>query len=393
MVTKSARVSPSGFFRKHLEKKIRYLTSNFDPGSFNWDSYYPTTSSNIIQKGIILKTPVSEKEKGVLFIAFEDQWLRFIRNANLAKLSMHYDLVIAPTWSPPHDVPIQIMSKMWPTKLYHILSSFEDFPTFKNLSENLISIPLISSNWVNPELFDIRKPMDKEYDIVMLANFARYKRHFLLFDTLRRMPSSTRVLLLGSRWEGRTVETLREEARVYGVENNITIKERLPDKELMDALRSAKVSLIFSGNEGACVAVVESMFLDVPVGIFANANIGSKFYINEQTGRLFQSNNIADQITEFVELYQNYSPRKYVIDNNISCMGSTKILNDALRVSALNSGKKWTVDIVPHHWRPNPTYVFREDVYKFKDVYRQFLNEFNCEILPRDHKGENITFQ
>ena len=378
---KAARVCPSPNQLRKLESNILGRMKELDVSGLDWDWCFPSTRNREIQKGIILKRPVSEHEKGVLFIAFENQWLKLFRYANIDRLAADYDLVLAPTWSPPHDFPFLIAAKMWPGTLYHILSNFDDIPAFQRLADNIITIRLQSSNWVNPDLFDIDNPVHKDFDIVMLANFAFYKRHFLLFKALKKMPPSTKVLLLGRSMDGRTEETIKHEAKIYGVEDRITLRAGLPDKEMIRALRSAKISLIFSGNEGSCVSIVESMFADVPAGVFADANIGSKFYINEKTGKLLHHKNIAVELSDFINTYDQYSPREWVLSNNISCFGSTAVLNSALRENALKSGKIWTEDIVPHFWRPEPVYIDERHSLSFGGVYAEFEKTYGVPII------------
>src|SRR5207244_8495781 len=135
------------------------------------------------------------------------------------------------------------------------------------LANNIETIPLLASSWVNAETFIPDTSLHKHYDIAVLANFASYKRHFALFRALHQMDKNLRVLLLGRSWAGRTKSTLEGEARLFGVLNRITIAEGLADREMIQALQSAKVSVIMSLAEGACVAVTESLFADVPVGL------------------------------------------------------------------------------------------------------------------------------
>ena len=294
-----------------LEAKIRETTARWSPINFDWDRFFPRSRSNSVRKSIILKRPQPSGEKGVLFVAFEDEWLRLFRNANLPQLARDYDLIISPTWSPPHDLPFLIATAMWPSTLFTILSNHDDIPAFERLARNVRPIPLLASNWVHPEMFAPRGDPTKKYDIVMLANFAKYKRHFALFRALRSMDRKTKVLLLGRGWEGRTRDTIEEEARLFGVLDRVTIQEGLGDAEMIEALQSAKVSVIMSMREGSCVAVAESLFANVPVGLIEGANIGSRIFINNRTGCFLRPGRLAKDLTSFVERYRTYEPLKW----------------------------------------------------------------------------------
>ncbi len=381
-LAQAARICPPSGLLSRLEAKLRQRIAQLDPSKIDWDAHFPHSQPNVIRKGIILKKPVSEKEKGILFIAFEDHWLRLLRFADLERLAQDYHLVLAPTWSPPHDVPFLLASKMWKEVLFHIVSNFDDIPIFSRLADNLVTIPLLSSSWVDPNLFSTDEPVEKEFDIVMLANFATYKRHFLLFRALREMPPSTRVLLLGKPMEGRTVETIMAEADAYGVADRITIRQGLPDKEMVRSFRSAKVSLITSGNEGSCVAVVESMFADIPVGLMEDAIVGSIAYVNEHTGVLLKYRHLGKQLSDFIARADSFSPRRWVMENDISCLGSSKLLNRMLKDALTQRGEEWTQDVCVLHFRPNPTYFYKEDEERMRDAYEDFEAKYGVTIVP-----------
>ncbi len=377
----AARLCPSDTLQKKIEIRLRDRVARIDSDRLDWDRLFPFSQPNEVKKGIVLKKPVSDKEKGVLLVAFQDHWLRLLRFADLHRLSRDFDLILAPTWSPPHDLPFMLATKLWPGKLYHIMSDFSEEPIFRRLADNLVTIPLISSNWVNPYLFNGETPVTKEFDLVMLANFARYKRHWLLFSILRDLPQTTRVLLLGRPLQGRTAQTLLKEAAIYGTQNRITIRENVSDDDLIEAMRSAKVSLILSGNEGACLAVVEAMFADIPVAVFADAIIGSKIYINEHTGVFLNRRHLAGQLQRFIEKYSRYRPRQWATENEISCFDSTVKLNVLLREEARRQALPWTVDIVPHQWRPHPCYVSAEHAIDMKEIYSRSRERYGISLV------------
>jgi len=86
----------------------------------------------------------------------------------------------------------------------------------------------------------------------------------------------------------------------------------------MSGLARGRVSLVFSRQEGACIAVTESLFADTPVGMFRNARVGSRAFINNQTGRLLDRRGLARQLAEFVDKADRFHPRRWAIAN-ISC--------------------------------------------------------------------------
>ena len=363
-----------------LESRIQARIDLWSPARFSWNKYFPRSEPRQVLKSIILKSPRPGGEKGVLFVAFEDHWLRLFRNCNISQLARDYDLVISPTWSPPYDLALFLAAKLWPGTLFTILSNHDDTAAFAGIAKNIKIIPLLASNWVNPSLFARSSDPEKQYDIVMLANFAKYKRHFALFRALRKMNPGVRVLLLGRPMEGRTQETLENEAHLFGVRDRITIKAGLDDAEMIEALQSSKVSIIMSMVEGSCVAVAESIYADVPVGLIEGARIGSSIFINEHTGCFLRPGALAQDLSAFVERYRHYAPRKWALQQGIGCQESSLMLNEALKSFALKNAHSWTVDIVPMHWRPNAEFLFPEHKEAMQSEYSRFEYTYGVSI-------------
>jgi hypothetical protein len=366
-----------------VERHIQALVRQWSPDAFDWDSFFPNSKKKLVQKAIILKQPEPRGEKGILFIAFEDNWLRLFRYADIKKLSSQYELVLSPTWSPPYDLPFLIAQRLWPSRLITILSNLDDVPVFRRLTPNVETVPLLASSWVHPEIFALPERVEKRFDVVILANFANYKRHFALFRTVSQIPSKPKVLVLGHAWGGRSRAVLEREARAFGVLEHVTFAEALPDKEMIKALKSARVSVITSLAEGACVAVAESLFADVPVALIEGANVGSRAFINEQTGRFLRPSHISEDLEAFIRESAKYSPRKWMLEHGTSHTDSARMLNEALRQHALAQGQSWTTDIVNMHWRPNAEFDSPIERENMRPEYARFEAEFGIPVQLR----------
>ena len=241
-------------------------------------------------------------------------------------------------------------------------------------------IPLLASNWVNADNYHPVPYEQKDIDILMIANFGAYKRHHALFRALRNMPQSVRVRLIGTYNGERTSQVLMAEARSYGVEKRFELLESTSDENVLDSLVRSKISLILSRREGSCVAVVESFFANTPVGIYHDAVIGSRRYINEHTGRFLQHDNLAEQLMEFIANARHYAPRKWALENRIDCQGSTTVLNGILKKHALANGCEWTQDIAAHHWRPDPLLVNPSDLARMRPDVEDIQKRFGVRI-------------
>jgi glycosyltransferase involved in cell wall biosynthesis len=381
-LTNSARLAVDARSLTGLENKINNRMAYWSLNDFDWDRFFPNSAPRVIRKSIILKKPRPKGEKGVLFVAWEDNWLRLLRYGDLQKLARDYNLVLSPTWSPPHDLPMLTACKAWPSDFFTILSNFEDVPIFPRISSKIIVIPLLASNWVNPSIF---KPSEdhsgkKVYDIAVLSSFAAYKRHMGLFKILKKLRKDTRAVLLGRSWEGRTAETIKREAESFQVADRITIMENLGDKEMIEVLQSAKVSVITSLREGSCVAVAESLFCDVPVALLEEARIGSKSMINGATGRLLRPGRVSQDLEDFIQHYQDYAPRKWMLENGMCCESSSRRLNEEIKRRSIQNGEPWTTDLLAMHWRPTPQYMCQPGDSEISQEYSRFSESYNVGI-------------
>jgi glycosyltransferase involved in cell wall biosynthesis len=351
----------------------------------DWDRFFPETKEPLIRNGIILKAP-ADGERGVLLITFEDQWLRMLRHARLEALARDYELVLSPTWSPPHDLAIATVAALWPgERIFTLLSNFEDEEVYARFHPKLRPVPLLASSWVDPKVFASAET-EKAFDVVMVANFSPYKRHRAFFATLlaaRRQGRKLRVLCAGVPWQGRTAASLQAMANEYGVGDQLTIKVNLSDADLRAAIRSGRTAVIFSLIEGSCVAAAECLLLDVPLGMLANAHIGSKSFINPRTGRLLRpgARKTALDLARFVDDSASFRPREWMLERGVTYAGSTKVLNDAIRGEVIRSGGAWSKGLVEHrHVRLRPRYDALEDAARFSPLYRAFPGRYGVSI-------------
>jgi glycosyltransferase involved in cell wall biosynthesis len=337
------------------------------------------TEQREVPKAILLKPPVSEHEKGVLHVPFEEQWLRLLRGGRAADIARRYDLLLGPSWSPPPEPALLAALKLWPGKLWTLLSNFADEARMRALSDRLVPVPLLASSWVNPGVFEPWLGLPREYDVVMLANFGEFKRHWLLFHVLRGLPHFYRVLLLGVPLAGRTEADLRAEARAFGVEDRFELIVRPTREQIARGLCRSRVSLIFSRGEGSCIAVAESLLADTPVGLFHDARIGSRAWINFRTGRLLRRRGLAAQVRLFVEQAEWYRPRSWALEH-ISCQRSHEVLNALFRSEAERAGRPWTRDLEPFQNDTVPCYLSAETAAALRPWVEEFARLYGHRL-------------
>lgn len=350
----AARLATDPAQIERVEREIQRLIENHE---LDASSLLEGDTDHHITKALILKPyDPDNREKGVIFISFEYQWARLLLAdpSRLEKFAQRYDLVLSPTWTPPHSLVNCAFPRFYPGTLYSLISNRSDLDTFPRLSKDYRMVNLFASSWVDPELFDPLPREERDIDIVMLANFGTYKRHHVLFRALRKLPRDLRVVLVGQPNGQRTAEVLLAEAQAFGVEDRIELRQRVTDEEVTSLLCRAKVSLICSRREGSCVAVVESMFADTPVGLVEGAQIGSAAFVNSSTGRFLDERRFAEELAGFLQQAEEMNPRQWCLENALSAIDSSRMLNAQLKKDALAEGGPWTRDLISLHWRPNP---------------------------------------
>jgi hypothetical protein len=376
----AARLAATDSMMLKAEAAIARQVSAIDPQQIPWGKFLPDFGSNRINKAIVLKRYVSAREKGVVFVSFDNQMARLANGTDLRQFAERYTLVLSPQWSPPHTVASYLFPLLYPDHIFCLISNLRDLGHFPRINDKYRMVPLYASNWVDPHKYSPVNFTEKDIDIFMLANFAQYKRHHALFAALRDLPRNYRVVLVGRRESGRSKESLLNEAEAFGVRDRFEIRENVSDEELQNTLVRAKTSLILSRREGSCVAVVESMFANTPVGVYEDAEVGSRVFVNEHTGRLLRRRDLAGQLKDFVDSSAKYEPRRWVMENGVSCIASSQVLNDVLKQSALNTGGEWSEDIATLRWRPNPQYCDPCEAGRLRSSYEDIERRCNITI-------------
>src|SRR5262249_51021339 len=84
--------------------RIHERLSGLDLGAVDWSEFVSDLDRPRLEIAELLKAPIGEREKGVLFVAFEFEWARLLARVDLQALARRYDLVLAPSFSPPHNL-------------------------------------------------------------------------------------------------------------------------------------------------------------------------------------------------------------------------------------------------------------------------------------------------
>lgn len=376
----AARLTPSDEHVRRIQARIVERAGRLSFANVAWSEFVAHLDIPRIGRSVLLKPWLGPREKGVLFIAFEKEWFKLLCYGNLREFADRYRLVVAPS-SSPHNLMNYVFAAAYPGPLFTLMSNESDHTVLPRVSANFVVVPLYASHWVNPQLFRPLPRSERDVDLIMVASFGKVKRHHALFRAIRKIPRRLRVLLVGQDQDDRNAATIRAEAECYGVSDRVTVQSNATYEAVAAALCRARASVILSRREGSCVVVAESLFADTPVALLADAEIGSRAFINPATGRLLGAHDLARQLDEFVTQADQYQPRAWAQDH-ISCFHSTRILNEVLRQHAEDEGDVWTQDLFPLCWRPDPALLAPEDVRRLQKERQEFKDRFDVEVGP-----------
>jgi len=361
-------------------RAVHRRLDQLDVRAVDWLELDPASAPKLMHKSLILKPPLGPNEKGVMYHSFEREWPKVLFHADPAEVARDWVLVLAPS-SSPHNVANYVFPRGYPGTVVTQISNASDLDELPRISDRLHVVPLYASSWVRPEAFQPRPRSERDIDLLMVANFAKFKRHYALFQAMRYLPRSWRIHLIGQAQDGRTAETTNALADTYGVADRFTVQSNAKYAEVAEAFGRAKVSVILSKREGSCVVVAESLFADTPVAVLAGAQLGSRSFVNDRTGVLLQEGNLAGQLMDFHAAADGFSARAWA-EENISCHRSSRTLNDYLKNLALARGEEWTRDVAPMCWRPDPRHVHAADRAWVEPARQAFKARWGLEVGP-----------
>jgi glycosyltransferase involved in cell wall biosynthesis len=333
-----------------------------------WTRYRKQLSSPTLIKSLILKAPGADGEKGVLYVSFEYNWLRLLQHFDLRRLLNEYFLIGASSWSPPYFPAHWALAHIGPDPVFMQISNPSDTELYARFDHNIRPIPIMASDWINPDFYNPKPHKQREIDILQVAGWSHVKRHWLLFRALRKMPRHLRVVLIGQDADGRTADDVFREAKAFGVADRIQMIQDASIDEVTRHQCNSKSSISLSAREGSCVVVAESLFADASVAMLYNSHVGSRAYINAQTGKLLRTDTMHMQLSELIERSASFSPRAWAVAN-ITSARTTEKLNGVLRDYSRERALPWTQDIAPMCWRPDPVYVQTADNEHLQSAY------------------------
>jgi len=338
---------------------------------------YPRTDEDVSRQGdlLVLKPFLSAKERGVLFVQYNDAFCKFASIYDLRRLAEYYRIVLEPsTWG--YCDPAILAFLGLATDVIVEAQYEADFKYIESLKSNLKPIRIGAGDWIDHEKFKLKGLRGKSYDIVMVASWQKLKRHALLFDAVSRCKDVVaKIALIGYPSSGRTKEDIVAEARMYGVENLIDIYEGISRSDVSRIIGQAKLGIMLTLREGSNKGIYECLFSGVPV-IISDRNVGvNRDHINVFTGIVSSDEALAEAIKHMLLNLGKYDPRGWAMKTT-GYLNASRILNSHIRKLAESSGEEWTQDLYVKKNDTNARYVLegeRKSADRAFDHIRSFL--------------------
>jgi hypothetical protein len=323
---------------------------------------YPKEHDSLSRQGdlLILKPYLGGNEKGVILLQYNDAFRKFLCLFNVKLVAQHYRIVLEPSWWGYRDLSILLFTNIG-TDVIVQAQYLPDFEYIKSLNSNLTPIRIGAGDWIDSDIFSECPYTDKVYDIVMIANWQRIKRHELLFSAISQCKHTVKkVALIGYPYVGRTKDDIFYEASKYNVKEKLDIYESISRKQVGEIVRQSRSAVMLSLREGANRGIYECFFSGVPV-VISNRNVGvNRDHINKYTGLTSDDKVLPENIDFLLENEHDFTPREWAL-RNTGCANSNRSLNEFLKNIAMDCGEEWTKDLFQKKNDTNSTYVHLDE--------------------------------
>ena len=336
-----------------------------------------------ISRTTMPKAPGPGGEKGVLLSYFEYNWFLMMEDSDVFRaLCQDFNIVLSTSWSSTDYHILAVALIQAPGTTFFVQAcNLSERAKIEAFHPKLKALETMPCDWLNPEFFPQPKFTDRDIDLLIVSNWAPFKRHWALFNALRGLPASLRVVCIGQPDSGRTLEDIRRLQKLIGAPQQIEYLER-QSIETVSALQCrARVGVILSLWEGCCVAAAESLMAGAPLAMCQYAHVGPRAYVTEEAGFSLSRIPTAAEFSYALAEAPRRNPRGFA-EQRLSYLNSSKSLNAVLKAHEQSSGRQWTQDIVPIFWRPHPRIANDADRARLTPAYAALSQRFPKHFPP-----------
>lgn len=302
------------------------------------------SEKRLLNHSIILKSYVSESEKGFILISFEKELRKVLQLPRLRSIQSRYYIIFIPSWSGLYSPELLMLASQSVDYFFVMPVHSHEEEQCRRLSPYCIPLPFNAASWVKSSFF--QEAATRDIDCLIVANFGEFKRHWLLFRVIRDLPG-VKVVCVGVANGKRNGEHIRKEALVFGVQDRVEVIENPTQEVLREYFSRAKVFCAMSFREGSFIAIAEALQAGTPVVMFENAHVGTKSLINGSNGELVTTVRLFRRaIRRFLEAADHEAIAQEA-RNEFSSDASVRKLNSLLNAWSDSVGRHWTEEIYP----------------------------------------------
>lgn len=341
--------------------------------------------SPALTRTVILKAPGENGEKGVLLHYFEYNLARVLLGLpteDLRWLADRFEIILAASWTPTDYTQLGLAAAAFPHGLWVQPATHGERDRLEAFHPKIRCLPGLACDWVDPVFYQPKPWAERTVDILMVANWGAFKRHWEFFKALRDMPADLNIVLVGQNEGGNTRDTIRKLADDLGVRQRLDIRGSIPIQEVTKLQCDSKISMVISRREGGCVAMVESLFAGCGIAMREGASIGSAAHVNDQTGSFLRPDHLAQDLMALLARGPSLTSSSWAVEH-VSCYQTLKALEGALADHARRNNRPWTQGLAQPHWRPHPVLAHPDDRARLAPAYEALHQRFPT-VFPAD---------
>ncbi|GAC31078.1 hypothetical protein GPLA_0157 [Paraglaciecola polaris LMG 21857] len=335
------------YFKKHpqLGQEVSRQFINDLPALDNTEKFFKQPETMLDGIITVLKKPDGD-EKGALIINYSYYFPLFLRFFDVEKVTRSFNIILEPSWAGFCEENILAYTLV---KAPVFLQVYEkrDKHFIERLDCNLIPIEVGPSWFINHNNFVPPVSGERDIDILMVAAWAKFKRHGAFFKAISPLVKSKprlKITLVGYPVDI-SKEQIVDLAVLNGIEKNIEIFEWITPKEVSELQKRAKVNVLWSKFEGNNRAIIEGMFCGTPVIMRKGHNYGEHYdFINPNTGYFASESDFQEVYEKIISREHEMEPNVYVMQNRNSRVG-TEIMGNAIKKYELSNNRPWRSDL------------------------------------------------
>ena len=319
-------------------------------------------------------------QKGVLVADYNHVFPLLLSLFDAPAIASRYHIVLEPSWV-GYCTPEILACKAGNLPAFVQTREPRDRDLLVALGRPLVPVyPLAANSWVDDRGFAAVPRDRRDIDVVMIAAWAKYKRHWSFFQAmsgLRKRGHRLKIALIGYPQDLSMTDVLAQ-ARYFGIADQVEAFEALPRQEVIGLLSRSKVHVLWSKREGTPRAIIEALFADVPIVMREGFNYGHHYpYINPQTGAYASEATLGDTIMRLLAA-KDLSPRAWAMEH-MTVAVAVRFLEAAIQAKAESEGERWSPGVVrkvsglhqQEYWDPEDRARFARDYAFLESTIRQ----------------------